>query len=349
MNLPWSIVRKLALIAFAVMAGARTAHCAEELQGAGSTFVAPVMTKWAEEYEQIKGVKITYQAVGSGAGIEKIRAREVDFGATDKPLSTDELKAAGLCQFPIVIGGVVPVVNLPGIGPRQIKFTGELLADIYLGKVTMWNAPEIARFNPHLALPALPISVVHRSDGSGTTFNWVSFLSRTSAAWKASVGTGLSVAWPLGTGAEGNAGMAASVEQMPGAIGYVEYNYALKNALAFAQVQNAHGLFVTPSPESFQEAASTVDWKYFKDFSVTIGDAAGGPNAYPITATTFVLMPRAPRDVVRSSALLAFFKWALEDGDNEVTALQYVALPPTLTLRVEGYWATNISVEQSSN
>ena len=222
---------------------------AQEIRGAGSTFVAPIIAKWSEDYAKVSGVKIAYQAVGSGAGIDKIRSGEVDFGATDKPLSPEELEKDGLCQFPIVIGGIVPVVNLPGVLPGQIKFSGALLADIFLGNVTRWDAAEIKAINPDLALPDMPISVVHRSDGSGTTFNWVDFLSKASPLWKSKVGVGLSVNWPIGVGGNGNAGVAATVKQTSGSIGYVEYAYALQSNLAFGLVGNAYKLFVIPGPE----------------------------------------------------------------------------------------------------
>jgi phosphate transport system substrate-binding protein len=217
-----------------------------------------------------------------------------------------------------------------------------------MGKITSWDAPAIKSINPGLKLPALAISVVHRSDGSGTTFNWVSFLSRTSPAWKTNIGSGLTVAWPVGVGGDGNAGVAAAVTQTSGAVGYVEYTYALQNAMTFGQVQNAHGLFIAPSAETFQAAASTVDWKYFKDFNVSIGDAAGGPDAYPITATTFILMYKSPKNTAHSTAALAFFKWALEDGDDEAGALHYVALPPNLVKQVEIYWSAQIAIGASS-
>ncbi len=322
---------------------------ADEIQGAGSTFVAPIMARWAEDYAKASGTKIVYQGGGSGAGIKKIKAGEVDFGATDKPLSSDELAANGLLQFPIVIGGVVPVVNLPGIISGQMKFSGQLLGDIYLGKVTRWDAAEVRAQNPNVPLPPTPISVVHRSDGSGTTFNWVNFLSKTNATWKEKVGAGLSVAWPVGVGGEGNAGVAAAVTQTPGSIGYVEYSFALQKSLTHAQVQNSFGLFVIPGAESFQAAAATVRWSLYKDFSVVIGDAAGGPEAYPIAATVFVLMSKSPKDPARSSVALSFFKWALEDGDKQAADLKYVALPPTLVKRVEDYWASEMKSWDASS
>jgi phosphate transport system substrate-binding protein len=315
----------------------------DEVQGAGSTFVAPIMTKWTDDYLKVSGVKVSYQAVGSGAGIEAIRAGRVDFGATDKPLSPDELRQAGLCQFPVVVGGVVPVVNLAGVAPNRMRFSGELLAAIYMGMVTTWDAPEIKALNPGPSLPSLPIAVVHRSDSSGTTFNWVDFLAKTSAAWRDKVGVGLSVAWPVGEGGNGNAGVSAAVTRTAGSIGYVEYSYALQNHLSFAQVENAHGLFVSPGADAFQAAAATVDWQNHKDFSVQMTNA-GGVLAYPITATTFILMAKAPTDPTRPPLALAFFKWVLEAGDQQASQLSYAPLPAILVKRVEAYWASQMKL-----
>jgi len=312
-----------------------------EILGAGSSFVAPIMAQWAQDYMKASSNKVNYQSVGSGAGIEKIRFGEVDFGASDKPLSPEELEQAGLCQFPIVVGGVVPVVNLPGISSNQMKFSGALLADIYMGKVTSWDSPEVKDLNPDLPLPSTPISVVHRSDGSGTTYNWVDFLSKASPAWRQTVGVGLTVAWPTGTGGKENAGVADAVTQTTGSIGYVEYAYAVQRKLVFGQVENAHGLFVSPGTDALQSAASTVDWRPYKDFSVLMTNA-GGPDAYPISATTFILMYKSPKDPARSSSALAFFKWALESGDQQATALNYAPLPGILVKQVEAYWAAQI-------
>jgi phosphate transport system substrate-binding protein len=335
--------------ALATLASAGTAPAlGDEIQGAGSSFVAPVMNQWAEDYAKSSGIKVTYQSVGSGAGIEKIRAGEVDFGATDKPLTSDELQQAGLCQFPIVVGGVVPVVNLPGIAANQMRFSGALLADIFMGKVTSWDAPEIKALNGNLQLPTMAISVVHRSDGSGTTYNWTGFLSQASPDWRKTVGIGLTVGWPTGTGGNGNAGVAAAVKATSGTIGYVEYAFALGSNLAYGQVENMHGLFVSPGADSFQSAASTVAWRSHKDFSVLMTDA-GGPDAYPISATTFILMYKAPKDAARSAAALAFFKWALEQGDQQAAALNYAALPGALVRQVEAYWASEIKIPTASN
>lgn len=342
--------------AFGALAGTALMLCsagvrpalAQDIQGAGSSFVAPVMSQWAEDYAKSSGTKVSYRSVGSGAGIEAIRAGVVDFGATDKPLPSDELEQAGLCQFPIVVGGVVPVVNLPGIASNQMRFSGELLADIYMGKVTSWDAPEIKALNDGLPLPAMAISVVHRSDGSGTTYNWSDFLSKSSPAWRKAFGVGLTLAWPTGTGGQGNGGVAAAVKAATGTIGYVEYAYAVQNDLAFGQVENSHGLFVSPGADSFQAAASTVSWRSHRDFSVLMTNA-GGPDAYPIAATTFILMYKAPKDAARSAAALRFFKWALEQGDRQAAALDYAALPGALVRQVETYWASEIKIPAASN
>ena len=333
----------IALFALTGVASAEPGYVdsAREISGAGSTFVTPILTKWADDYAKVSGVKVAYQSVGSGAGIEKIRSGEVDFGASDKPLSAEELEMAGLCQFPIVVGGVVPVVNLPGVAPGQIKFSGKLLGDIYLGKVTSWDALEIKALNPSLDLPKLPITVVHRSDGSGTTYNWVDFLSKENATWKEKVGRGLTVGWPVGVGGNGNPGVSEAVMQTPGSIGYVEYAFALENKLAFGQVENNWQLFVSPSIESFQEAAKTADWKNYKDFSVLLTDL-GGPGAYPITATTFIVMFKKPKDPARSAAALAFFKWAFENGEQQAAGLHYVSLPWNVVRLVKRYWASQI-------
>lgn len=330
----------LAAFVVAAMVGVMRPAAAADLEGAGSTFVTPVMTRWAEAYKAKTGLDVEYQSVGSGAGIDEVDAREVDFGATDKPLQPEELAKRGLSQFPIVVGGVTPVVNVPGVSAGQLHFSGELLADIFLGKVTAWDSPEVKALNPHVALPHLPISVVYRSDSSGTTYNWVDFLAKASSAWRDSVGVGLTVPWPTGQGGAGNAGVAALVKRTLGAIGYVEYAYAIQEALAFGQVQNTYGLFVAPNIDSFEDAAATVRWKDHKDFDTLMTDA-GGPTAYPITATTFILMSRSPRDPVRAAKALQFFKWALEEGDRLASELNYAALPPQLVVLVETYWKSS--------
>jgi phosphate transport system substrate-binding protein len=314
---------------------------AGQITGAGSTFVYPVLSKWSADYNNQFHTQVNYQSIGSGGGIAQIKAATVDFGATDKPLAPAELAAAGLAQFPVVIGGIIPVVHIPGLAPGQLKFTGPLLADIYLGKVKMWNDPEIARVNPGLRLPAMAINVVHRSDGSGTTFNWVHYLSQISPEWKAKVGEGTSVQWPTGVGGKGNEGVAAYVNQIPGSIGYVEYAYVIQNHMTWGPVQNSAGRFIGPSVAGFQAAAATADWAHSQDFYLVMTNAPG-PNAYPITATTWVLMYKQPKNQAQTTAALGFFKWALEHGQADAAALDYVSLPPALVARIERYWATDI-------
>ena len=310
-----------------------------QITGAGATFIYPLLSKWSDDYNKATGNRVNYQSIGSGGGIAQIKAGTVDFGSSDKPLSSEELSAAGLGQFPSAIGGVVPVVNLEGIAPGQLRLTGPVIADIYLGKITTWNAPAIAALNPGVALPSSKINVVHRSDGSGTTFNWVNYLSKVSPEWKAKIGEGTSVNWPTGIGGKGNEGVAAYVKQIKGSIGYVELAYATENAMAHTQVQNASGQFVQPSIEAFQAAAATADWKNAQDFNLIITNAPG-EKAWPISATNFILMYKQPKDPQRSAAALAFFKWSLENGAKQAEALHYVPLPPELVAQVEAYWAS---------
>jgi len=264
-----------------------------EITGAGATFIYPLLSKWSDVYNKSTGAKVNYQSIGSGGGIAQIKAGTVDFGSSDKPLTSDELAAAGLGQFPSAIGGVVPVVNVEGIKAGQLRLTGALIADIYLGKITTWNDPAIAAANPGVTLPATKINVVKRSDGSGTTFNFVNYLSKVSPEWKAKVGEGTSVNWPTGIGGKGNEGVAAYVKQIKGSIGYVELAYATENNMAYTAMQNAAGNWVQPSVESFQAAAATADWASAKDFSLVITNAPGA-DAWPLTATNFILMYPPP-------------------------------------------------------
>lgn len=313
--------------------------------GAGSTFVTPILTRWTADYmadyHASGGTRIEYQSIGSGAGIELIKARKVDFGATDKPLTPEELARFGLGQFPIVIGGVVPVVNVPGVAPGALRFTGAVLADIYLGKIKHWNDPGLQRLNPGVRLPGSEIAVVHRSDGSGTTFNWVNFLSKTSPEWKTKVGEGTTVNWPVGAGATGNDGVSAAVRSTPNSIGYVELAYVSRDHLAWASVQNRAGRFIEPNQASFQAAADGADWQSAKDFYLILTDAPG-QDAYPISATTFVLVPKHQKDFTRTRALVQLFQWALLKGDAQARALGYVPLPKRLTVRVAAYWYTEL-------
>ena len=321
-------------------AGAPTASTGQ-ITGAGSTFVYPVLAAWSGDYAKQTGQAVNYQSIGSGGGVSQIKAGTVDFGATDQPLEPKELAEAGLAQFPVVIGGVVPVLNIPGIAPGQLKLTGPLLADIYAGKVKKWNDPAIGTINAGVALPNADIAVVHRSDGSGTSFNFTHYLSQVSPAWKAGPGEGKSVDWPVGVGGKGNEGVAGYVKQIPNSIGYVEYAYVLQNNMAFAQLQNAAGNFVAPSAESFQAAAASADWKNAKDFFLVMTNAPGA-SAYPITATTFILLHRQPKDKARSDAALNFFRWALKDGQAQAQKLDYVPLPADLVGQIEGYIGASI-------
>jgi len=310
-----------------------------EISGAGASFIYPLVSKWSADYNAASGAKVNYQSIGSGGGIAQIKAGTVDFGSSDKPLSTEELAQAGLGQFPSAIGGVVPVINVEGLQPGQLKLTGALLADIFLGKITMWNDAAIAGANPGVALPAVKISLVHRSDGSGTTFNFSNYLSKVSPEWKSKVGEGTSVQWPGGVGGKGNEGVASYVKQIKGGIGYVELAYALQNDMPYASLQNAAGNFVQPNSESFAAAAASADWANAKDFNLVITNAPGA-NAWPITATNFMLMHKQPKDAKRSADTLAFFKWAFENGQAQASELHYVPLPPELVKQIEAYWGS---------
>ncbi|KAF1686349.1 phosphate ABC transporter substrate-binding protein PstS [Pseudoxanthomonas broegbernensis] len=319
-------------------ASAAGAPAVAEISGAGASFIYPLVSKWSADYHAATGNKINYQSIGSGGGIAQIKAGTVDFGSSDKPLPSDELAAAGLGQFPSAIGGVVPVFNLPGMEPGRLRLTGPLLADIFLGKVAAWDDPAIAAANPGLALPAEKITVVHRSDGSGTTFNFSNYLSKVSPEWKRGIGEGTSLQWPGGVGGKGNEGVAAYVKQIKGGIGYVELAYALQNGMPYASMRNAAGQWVQPNAESFAAAAASADWAGAGDFDLVITDAPG-QDAWPITATNFMLMPKRPKDAARSRATLAFFEWAFERGQAQAQELHYVPLPPELVRQIEAYWA----------
>jgi phosphate transport system substrate-binding protein len=304
--------------------------------GAGSTFVYPVLSAWASDYAGQTGTKVNYQSIGSGGGISQVKAGTVDFGATDQPLASAELAQSRLAQFPVAIGGIVAVVNLPGVAPGKLRLTGPILADIYAGRIKKWNDPAIVRTNPGTTLPSAAIAVVHRSDGSGTTFNFTHYLSQVSPAWKSGPGEGKTVAWPTGVGGKGNEGVAGYVKQIVNSIGYVEYAYALQGGMTYATLQNAAGNFVAPSAQTFSNAAQSAAWANAGDFDLVMTNAPG-PHAYPITATTFVLMPTEPRDKAKSQAALAFFRFALEHGGERATKLNYVPLPAALVQQIETY------------
>jgi phosphate transport system substrate-binding protein len=310
---------------------------AADLTGAGATFPYPIYAKWAEAYKSVSGNGLNYQSIGSGGGIKQIKAKTVDFGASDMPLSGEELEKEGLTQFPAIMGGVVPVVNLDGITPGQLKMTGPLLADIYLGKITKWNAPEIAALNPGVKLPADDITVVHRSDGSGTTFLWSDYLSKTSPAFKSTVGSGTAVKWPAGVGGKGNEGVAANVQRIKGAIGYVEYAYAKKNKIAHAQLKNRDGNFVQPDDETFKAAAANADWARTPGMAVVLTDQAG-KQSWPITGASFILMHKQQVDSFKGKEVLKFFDWAYKNGGAMAAELEYVAMPAAVSKQVNELW-----------
>jgi phosphate transport system substrate-binding protein len=312
---------------------------ATDITGAGSSFVYPVLSKWSAAYAEKTGNKLNYQSVGSGAGVAQIKEGTIDFGATDAPVKAEDLAQYGLGQFPVVVGGIVPVVNIPGITAGQIKLDGPTLADIFLGKITMWNDPRIAAMNAGVNLPAKKITVVHRSDGSGTSFNFTNYLSKVSPDWASKVKFGTAVEWPTGVGGKGNEGVSQYVKQIVGSIGYVEYAYAVKNKISWVNLKNAAGQVVAPSAEAFAAAAATADWGSAKDFNVIMTNAPGA-QAWPITATTWVVMYKKPKNAEHTKVAFDFFKWALENGQKDAASLDYVALPDSLVKKIEAYWST---------
>jgi phosphate transport system substrate-binding protein len=324
----------------AALAFASTAHAAETT-GAGSSFVYPIVAKWAADYQARTGNRVDYQSIGSGAGIMTIKSAGIDFAASDVPMKSDELQKLGLCQFPLVIGGVVPVVNVEGIKPGQLRFSGPVLADIFLGKIKTWNDPALQALNRDIKLPAEPMTVVHQSDISGSTFNWVNYLSKVSSEWRDQVGEGGTVGWPVGVAGKGNDGVTALVTSTRFSIGYVEYAYAVQNKLAYGLVQNKAGWFVKPDIENFEASLVGVDWRNAPDFYLTMTDAPLN-NAYPITATVFILMYKQPKDLERATAALDFFKWSLESGREQAESLDYAPLPTPLVKGIEAYWKAQI-------
>jgi phosphate transport system substrate-binding protein len=327
---------KLGLATLAALAMTASVQ-AQEITGAGSTFVYPILSKWSADYSAKTGLHINYQSIGSGGGLAQIRAATVDFGASDAPMKPVDLQKFGMGQFPLVIGGIVPVINIDGVQAGQMRFTGPMLADIYLGKITNWNDPAIVKLNPDLKLPNAAIGVVHRSDGSGTTFNWVNYLSKVSAEWKDKVGEGTAVEWPVGVGGKGNEGVAAYVNQTKNSIGYVEYAYVLQNKMTYGLVQNKAGKFMKPDAASFQAAAASADWENAKDFYLIMTDAPGD-DAYPVSATVFIIMYKQPKDAARTNTAMDFFRWALESAQKQANDLDYVPLPASLVKQIENYW-----------
>ncbi|WP_268761816.1 phosphate ABC transporter substrate-binding protein PstS [Frateuria sp. Soil773] len=326
-----------AVIAAASLFG-MSAH-ATDITGAGSSFVYPVLSKWSAGYAEKTGNKLNYQSVGSGAGIAQIKEGTIDFGASDAPMSAEDLGKFGLGQFPVVVGGIVPVVNIAGIQADQLKLDGATLADIFLGKITNWNDPKIAALNAGLSIPAGKITVVHRSDGSGTSFNFTNYLSKVSNEWATRVKFGTAVDWPTGVGGKGNEGVSQYVKQIKGSIGYVEYAYAVKNKISWVDLKNAAGQFIAPNADAFAAAAATADWASAKDFNLIMTNAPGA-KAWPITATTWVIMYKKPKNAEHTKVAFDFFKWALENGQQQAASLDYVALPETLVRKIEAYWAS---------
>ena len=331
---------KLCLATAALAASLSPAAQAAEITGAGASFVFPTMSRWSADYNTATGHRVNYQSIGSGGGIAQIKANTVDFGSSDAPLKPADLASSNLAQFPSVMGGIVPAFNVPGIAANQLKLDGDTLANIYLARITKWNDPAIAALNPGLALPDLRITVVHRSDGSGTTFNFVNYLSKVSPEWQSKVGEGTAVRWPTGVGGKGNEGVTAYVKQIKGAIGYVELSYALTNKVAYATMKNASGKYVQASNASIQAAAASAEWGKAKDFYLVVTNAPGD-EAWPIAATNFILMSKKPKNAAGNQAAREFFDWVYENGDESATQLGYVPLPDALVEQIEAYWAAN--------
>jgi len=312
-----------------------------EISGAGATFPYPVYAKWADTYKNETGVGLNYQSIGSGGGIKQIEAKTVTFGATDAPLKGPDLEKFGLVQFPMVMGGIVPVVNLEGIKPGQIVLDGPTLAGIFLGAVKAWDDPAIKKLNPSVALPSQAIAVVHRSDGSGTTFNFTYYLAAASADWKSQVGSATSVEWPVGIGAKGNEGVSNNVSQTKGSIGYVEYAYALQNKMVYTKMVNKDGATVAPTSEAFQAAAANADWNSVPGYGVILANQPGA-TSWPMTAATFILIPKQPQDPVATAEALKFFAWAYANGDKMAEELDYVPMPKKVVGEIEKVWASEI-------
>ena len=332
---------KIAAAVGALAAASTIAAIAADISGAGATFPYPIYAKWADTYKKETGVGLNYQSIGSGGGIKQIQAKTVTFGASDMPLKADELQKAGLVQFPTVLGGVVPVVNLDGIAPGDITIDGPTLAKIFLGEIKTWNDPAIQKLNPSVKLPSQAIAVVHRSDGSGTTFIFTDYLSKTSADWKSKVGANTAVEWPVGIGAKGNEGVANNVAQTKGSIGYVEYAFAKQNKLTSTKLVNKDGKAVAPTADAFQAAAASADWNGTPGFGVILTNEAGA-NSWPISGATFILIHKQPQDPVAAGEALKFFAWAYAKGGKMAEDLDYVPLPAKVVAAIQKVWASDI-------
>ncbi|MDC8756284.1 phosphate ABC transporter substrate-binding protein PstS [Janthinobacterium fluminis] len=335
------IVKYFAVGASAVMALSSATAMAADMTGAGATFPYPIYAKWAESYKAATGNGLNYQSVGSGAGIKQIKAKTVDFGASDMPLKIEDLDSEGLMQFPAIMGGVVTVVNLDGITPGQLKMTGQVVADIYLGKITKWNAPEIAALNSGAKLPDTEITVVHRSDGSGTSFLFTDWLSKVHPEFKAKIGANSAVKWVVGVGGKGNEGVAANVQRIKGAIGYVEWAYAKKNKMSHTQLKNKDGQFLQPDDDNFKAAAASAEWTKTPGFGVVLTDQAG-KNSWPVTGVSFILMHKTQADAAKGKEVLKFFDWAFKNGGASAAELDYVPLPASVVKLVQDAWKANL-------
>jgi phosphate transport system substrate-binding protein len=333
---------KTAITALAIgLAGFGIARAETQITGAGSTFAAPIYSKWGDASSAATGIKLNYQAIGSGAGINQINNRTVDFGASDMPVAADQLAAHKLMQFPTVIGGVDIIVNLPDVKPDELRLTGELIADIYLGKITKWNDPRISEINQGVKLPGLAIAPVYRADGSGTTFVFTDYLSMQSPDWKSKVGSSTSVKWAAGTGAKGSDGVAGTVHNIKGGIGYVESAYAKLNHLTTTQMRNKAGKFVVPTMASYQAAAASADWSKVQNFAIDLNDQPGD-NSWPIESATFVLLPTDPKDPNQSAATKKFFDWGFAHGDDIAVQLLYIPLPASVKDAVRAVWKAEV-------
>ncbi len=332
---------KLAALAAVVVAATSGASYAADLSGAGSTFVYPVLAKWADAYKKETGVGLNYQSIGSGGGIKQIKAKTVIFGATDAPLSGKDLDTSGLAQFPIIMGGIVPVVNVEGVKPGDMVLDGATLAKIYIGDIKKWDDAAIKKLNPSLKLPSQAIALVHRADASGTTFNFTYYLSEVLPEWKSKVGTNTAVEWPGGIGAKGNEGVANNVAQTKGSIGYVEYAYAKQNKLTFTKMVNKAGKTVSPTSESFQAGAANADWKSQPGYGVILANQPGDAS-WPITASTWVLVYKNPPDAAALGQALKFFDWSYNKGQDAAKSLDYIPMPASVVADIEKMWGTDI-------
>jgi phosphate transport system substrate-binding protein len=333
---------RLVIIAAAAALSYAAIAAAVDISGAGATFPYPIYAKWADAYKKLTGVGLNYQSIGSGGGIKQIKAKTVTFGASDMPLKPDDLKAAGLLQFPMIIGGVVPVVNIKGVQAGQLHLDGATVASIYMGDITQWDDPQIKRLNPKLALPSTAIAPVYRSDGSGTNFLFSDYLAKVSPKFLSSIGANTSVQWPTGIGAKGNEGVANMTIQTDGAIGYVEYAYAKQNKMAYTLLTNKAGVAVAPSAESFQAAAANADWVHADSYYLILTDQAGA-KSWPITGVSFILVYKQPDDPAAVNEALKFFAWAYKEGASMAAELDYVPLPPSLIAQVKKTWTSEIT------